>query len=426
MLLVLIFLIFALLILISFPMAFCMGASALAVLIIEGKVPPMVVIQRMFVGIDSLPFLAIPFFMLAGSLMERGGISHRLVRFASAMVGHWPGGLGMVSIVSSMIFAGISGSSTADTAAVGSILMPAMVKKGYKKGFVATLQACSGTIGPVIPPSILMIIYGGITGLSIGAMFLSGIIPGILIGIGLMIGAYVYARKEGMLGESKASFKEMVESFLDSLWALLMPVIIIVGILSGVFTATEAGMVAVLYGLIVGLFIYRELIWKDIPKILGDSARSAGSIIIIASMANVFAWVLAKQEFPKWSVEFLSSLSSNPNVIMLLVIIFFLILGCFVDTVAATIIFVPVLGPLIAQFGFDPVHFALVIVVTLLIGQVTPPVGVLLFLTCSMLKISVKEALKYIYPFVAIMIAVLLICAYSESMVMFLPRLFFK
>ncbi|MCP4401588.1 MAG: TRAP transporter large permease [bacterium] len=414
------------LLLLSVPIGITMGVSALFALIADGRIPLIVIIQKLFTGMDSLPLLAVPFFMLAGQLMESGGISNRLVRFAKALVGHLRGGLAMVTVVSSMIFAGISGSSSADTTAIGSLLIPSMIKNGYTRGFAATLQACAGTIGPVIPPSILMIIYGSITGLSIAEMFLAGVIPGVFIGLGLMVASYLYAVKEGYAKFAKASFKEIIRSFIDSIWALIMPLIIIGGILLGVFTATEAGMVAVLYALFVGMVVYKEIKVTDLPKLLVHSAKVSSSLMIIAGMANIFAWVLAREQFPRIAVNFLAGISTNPGIVMLLIIIFFLILGCFVETLAAMIIFVPILQPLVAQFGFDPIHFALVIIGTLLIGQVTPPVGVLLFLTTKMAEAEFRETMRYIPGFVGMMIIVLLIIAFVPDLVMFLPRLVFK
>ena len=417
---------FAVLLLLSVPIGITMGVSALFALIADGRIPLIVIIQKLFTGMDSLPLLAVPFFMLAGQLMESGGISNRLVRFAKSLVGHLRGGLAMVTVVSSMIFAGISGSSSADTTAIGSLLIPSMIKNGYTRGFAATLQACAGTIGPVIPPSILMIIYGSITGLSIAEMFLAGVIPGFFIGLGLMVASYLYAVKEGYAKFEKAPFKEIVQSFIDSIWALIMPLIIIGGILLGVFTATEAGMVAVLYALFVGMVVYKEIKIADLPRLLVHSAKVSSSLMIIAGMANIFAWVLAREQFPRIAVNFLAGISTNPGIVMLLVIAFFLILGCFVETLAAMIIFVPILQPLVTQFGFDPIHFALVIIGTLLIGQVTPPVGVLLFLTTKMAKAEFRETMRYIPGFVGMMIIVLLIIAFVPDLVMYLPRLVFK
>jgi len=419
------FAIFMLLVLIAFPMALGMAASPLLMIIMDGTIPPLIVAQRMFVGVDSLPMLAIPLFLLAGSMMESGGISKRLIDFSSAIVGHLRGGLAMMSVLASMIFAGVSGSSTADVAAVGSITMPAMVKDGYEKGWVATMQACAGTIGPIIPPSIFMIIYGGITGLSIGRMFLGGIVPGIMVGIALMISSYFYARKNNIGGGERKSFKEVLKYFLDSIWALLLPVIIIGGILSGVFTATEAGMIAVLYAAVVSLFVYKELTPKDLPAIFLKSGISSIAILMISSAANIFGYVLAKEHFPAMVVDLMMSISTNKLIITAVIIVFFLFLGCFVDIMASLIIFTPVLQPLIAAYGFDPVHFAVIFIIVLLIGQVTPPVGVVLAVTTNMMEIQMKDTLKYLLPLLGSYVVTLLIIAYIEPLVTFIPNLFY-
>ena len=419
------FAIFMLLVLIAFPMALGMAASPLLMIIMDGTIPPLIVAQRMFVGVDSLPMLAIPLFLLAGSMMESGGISKRLIDFSSAIVGHLRGGLAMMSVLASMIFAGVSGSSTADVAAVGSITMPAMVKDGYEKGWVATMQACAGTIGPIIPPSIFMIIYGGITGLSIGRMFLGGIVPGIMVGIALMISSYFYARKNNIGGGERKSFKEVLKYFFDSIWALLLPVIIIGGILSGVFTATEAGMIAVLYAAVVSLFVYKELTPKDLPAIFLKSGISSIAILMISSAANIFGYVLAKEHFPAMVVDLMMSISTNKLIITAVIIVFFLFLGCFVDIMASLIIFTPVLQPLIAAYGFDPVHFAVIFIIVLLIGQVTPPVGVVLAVTTNMMEIQMKDTLKYLLPLLGSYVVTLLIIAYIEPLVTFIPNLFY-
>lgn len=416
---------FLILIFIATPIAFSMGASATIALIFQGNVPLVVIVQKLFAGMDSLPMLAIPFFMLAGALMETGGISKRLVSFAYVLVGHLKGGIGMVTVLSSMIFAGVSGSSTADTTAVGSLMMPAMTKKGYPKGFVAALQACSGTIGPIIPPSIIMIIYASITGLSVGKMFLAGIIPGVIVGIGLMIACYIIAVKEKIPRENHvASLKEIGRKFWDAILALFMPVIIVGGILGGIFTATEAGMVAVLYGLFVSIFVYKELTLKDLPKLFIEAAKTSSAMMIIAGMAMITSWLLASNQFPQFLVNFLSSISSNPSVVLFMIIVMFLLLGCVVETVAATVIFVPVLQSLVISYGYDPIHFALVIIVALLIGQVTPPVGVLLSLTSKMTNIRLHETFRFLPLLLGVMIIALFIVAYFPGIVMFFPNLF--
>jgi len=423
--LVLLFVLVTILMVVGMPVALAMGLSALVVVLLKGETSPMVLAQRMFVGVDSLPLLAIPYFILAGALMEAGGISVRLIRFASTLVGHIRGGLGMVAVVASMIFAGISGSAAADTSAIGSIMMPAMIRRGYKRGFVCVLQASAGTIGPIIPPSILMIIYGSMTGLSIGQLFLAGLIPGILVGFSLMGLTYYYAVRDGYEGEPRATLRDALGAAWAALPAMALPVVIIGGILGGIFTATEAGVTAVVYALIVGFFVYRELHWRDLPKLLASAAMTSFGLLFIVANAAMFGWVLAREEFPRLTVGFLTSLTSDPNIIMLLVILFLLLVGCFVETISAMIILVPMLFATGAAYKFDPIHFALVIVVLLLIGTITPPVGILLYLTCAMTKTPINETLRYITPFVLAMLLVVLLVAYVPWFALFVPRLFF-
>lgn len=425
MLLVILFVLVTVLMVVGMPVALAMGLSALVVVLLKGETNPLVMAQRMFVGVDSLPLLAIPYFILAGGLMEHGGISLRLVRFASAVVGHIRGGLGMVAVVASMIFAGISGSAAADTSAIGSIMMPAMIRRGYKRGFVVVLQASAGTIGPIIPPSILMIIYGSMTGLSIGRLFLAGFIPGVLVGLSLMALTYYYARRDGYKGEPRATWRQTLSATWEALPAMALPVVIIGGILAGIFTATEAGVTAVVYALIVGFFVYRELSLKDLPRIFANAAMTSFGLMFIVANAAIFGWVLAREEFPRLTVGLLTSLTTNPNAIILLVILFLLLLGCFVETISAMIIFVPMLFATGMAYRFDPIHFAMVIVIMLLIGTITPPVGILLYLTCGMTKTPISEALKYITPFVIVMMAVVVLVAYFPQISLFVPNLVF-
>ena len=410
---------------VGMPVALAMGLSAFVVVLLKGETSPLVMAQRMFVGVDSLPLLAIPYFILAGVLMEEGGISLRLVRFASTVVGHIRGGLGMVAVVASMIFAGISGSAAADTSAIGSIMMPAMIRRGYKRGFVVVLQASAGTIGPIIPPSILMIIYGSMTGLSIGRLFLAGFIPGVLVGLSLMALTYYYARRDGYEGEPRASWHDTLVATWEALPAMALPVVIIGGILGGIFTATEAGATAVVYAILVGFFVYRELKLRDLPRILANAAMTSFGLMFIVANAAMFGWVLAREEFPRLTVGLLTSLTKDPNVILLLVIVFLLLVGCFVETISAMIILVPMLFATGAAYHFDPIHFAMVIVILLLIGTITPPVGILLYLAAAMTKTPISETLKYIFPFVLAMLAVVILVAYVPQVSLFVPNLVF-
>lgn len=418
------FIIFLVFLFLSVPVAFAMAAAGGFTLMIEG-IDLIGAIPRIFSGMNSMSLLCIPFFMLSGSLMEYGGISKQLVAFAKSLVGHLTGGLAHVCVLSSMIFASVSGSSVASAMAFGNILVPAMNKSGYDKGFTSTIQACGGTLGPIIPPSIVMIMYCSITGISVGAMFVAGFIPGIMIGVGLMLVSYFYAKRAGIPKEEKQPLSEVWRSFKGAVWALLMPVIIVGGILSGLFTATESGMIASIYGIFVGRVIYKELKWSDLPKVLVNTALASAKVLFLSGMANILGWELARLDLPANVITFMSGLTDNKWIVLSLVILLFVIIGCFVETVAALIIFIPVLYPLAAQFGFEPIHFAIVVIVTLVMGQVTPPVGVILFLTTSMNGVSIKQTFPYLKPCLCVFAAVILLCAFVPDIPMFLPRLLY-
>ena len=407
------------------PVVFSMGASAFSAFLNSAKFPLTIIPARLFGGLDSFPLMAVPYFILAGKFMEEGGVSQRLVNFSHALVGFLKGGLGMVAVVASMIFAGISGSAAADTSAIGSILIPSLVRKGYKKGFVACLISSAGTIGPVIPPSLMMIIYSSITGLSVATLFLGGFLPGIIMGIVLMILCYLYALRHptGQEERLKLSIREIWRTFKQAWIALIMPVIIIGGIIFGVFTPTEAGAIAVVIAFVVGAFIYKEIDLKKCWKILISSAKTSAVVLLIVGMATLFGWILAINKFPQLSIAFLTNISKNPNVIMLIIIGFLLIVGCFVETVAALIIFTPFLYPICSQFGYDPIHFALVVIMTLLIGQVTPPLGILLFLSSAMTDVKIRESLKFIAPFILMLTIAVLCVAYVPDFVLIIPKL---
>ena len=422
--LIILFISFLVLMTMGIPIAFSMVISSLIALVYSAT-PLFVIVQSMITSVDSFSLMASPFFMIAGELMDSGGISRRLVRFARACVGSITGGLGMTCVLASAIFAGISGSASADTAAIGTIMMPSMIKNGYPKGYAASLQACAGALGPIIPPSLVMIIYGTITGLSIGELFMAGAIPGVLIAIGLMVVNYFVARKLGIKGEGEFRLKELAVSFVDSIWALLAPFIVVGGILGGVFTATEAGVILAVYSFIVGLFVYKEYRIRDLPRIIKKAAATTSMIMIIVACASVFGWILASQQFPKLAANFLLSLSDNRHMIMFLVVVFLFIVGCFVETIAAAIILIPILSAVGTQFGFDPIHFATVIAICLILGGITPPVGVLLFITQAIAKISMKEVLKYLLPFATVPWVVVLVLAYVPEMATFLPALMF-
>ncbi len=408
------------------PIAFALGVSSVATLQFGSDLPLKLVAQRLFAGTDSFPLMAIPFFMLAGGLMETGGISKRLVDFAHSLVGFVYGGLGMVAVVAAMFFAGISGAAAADTAAVGAVSIPAMIRKGYEKGFAAAVQAAGGTIGVIIPPSIPMIIFGVVGGVSIGKMFLGGFIPGILIGGALMVLSYFQAKKRGYERDHFRGFKVMVRTFFSAFWALLMPGIILGGILGGVFTPTEAAVVAAVYGLIAGMFIYKELKLKDLPGIFARAAVSTSTVMLLIATANIFGWILTAERVPQNVAAYLVTLTNSPTVLYTLILACLLIVGTFMETSASLIILTPVFLPVVQKFGIDPVHFGVVMVAALAIGMLTPPLGICLFISCNIAEIQLSEIIKYVTPFLVVMIACLLLITYVPDMVMMVPNFFME
>lgn len=418
------FIVFMILLFMGVPIAFSMGLGSLLGLMVSGN-PLSVVGQRLFSGINSFSLMAIPFFMLSGELMDKGGISRRLVNFAHSLVGHITGGLGMVDILTSIIFAGISGSAAADTAAVGAILIPPMKERGYPAGLAAVIQATAGSLGPIIPPSLTMIIYCSLTNLSIGECFMAGVIPGLIIGVGTMIVTYFYAKKLGIKGERRATMKEVWQATKQAGLAIIMPLIIIGGIVGGFFTATEAGAIAVLYALIVGMFVFREFGVKDLPAIFLNAAASSSMALLIVAAANVFSWLVAYVKLPTIIVNFLVSLTSSKYVIMILLVIFLLFVGMFIETLSATIIVAPILMPVAAQYGIHPIQFAVVMVITLVYAGVTPPVGGVLFITMGVAKVKLKDTLRYLPAYLGLVCVCLLLLIFFEGTSTFLPNLLF-
>jgi tripartite ATP-independent transporter DctM subunit len=421
-LLLIIFLVFTFM---NIPIVFSIGISAIVVLILE-KVSLLIVIQRLFTGSDSFILTAVPFFVLAGSLMGTGGITTRLVGFAQCLVGHITGGLTFVTIVAEMILSGITGSATADTAAMGGIMIPAMEKEGYEKRFACALTAAAGTLGIIIPPSIPMILYAIIAGVSIGKLFLAGFLPGVMVGVGMMVPAYYISKKRNYPKRPRVTFREFIRSLFTSAFALFMPVVIIGGIVGGVVTPTEAGVLAVAYAAFGGLVVYRELKISHLPKILLETVIMSASIMIIMAVASIFGWILANLEIPKVVAEFFLGISHNKYIILFLINIFLLIVGCFVDLGPALIITVPILLPLVKMLGVDPIHFGLIVIINLGIGLFTPPVGTNLYVACAVGKISLSDISKGIVPFIIWSVIVLMIVTYWPQSVLFVPNLFMK
>jgi C4-dicarboxylate transporter DctM subunit len=421
----------ALLLLISFliflfvgvPIPFSIGLSSLLV-IIRGNLNTVLIPQRIIVGTDSFTLLAIPFFILAGELMFRGGLSKRLINVANIFLGRLRGGMSYVTVVAATFFAAISGSAPATTAAIGSIMIPEMEDGGYERSFAAALATASGPIGQMIPPSIPMVVWALMANVSITRLFLAGIVPGILMALALCIVSYIYARKNNVPKvESVFSWKEVVYVLKDGIWALLTPVIILGGIYGGFFTPTEAAAVAVFYGLIVGLFIYKDLKLKDLLGILISSVKTTTMVVFIISVASLFGWLMANYNIPQMIADAILSISSNKIIIMLLINVLLLILGAIMDNIAAMVILSSVLSFIAAQLGIDPVHFGAVVVINFAIGMITPPVGYALFVGASVSGLSIEKVSSRLWPLLIAELIVLLLLTYIPAITLTLPKL---
>ncbi|WP_028309228.1 TRAP transporter large permease [Desulfitibacter alkalitolerans] len=405
------------------PIAFTIGVATMAALWVGG-IPFTFLSQNLFSAVDSFAIMAVPFFILAGALMETGGLSRRLIDVANALVGRYVGGLGMVTILACAFFAAISGSSPATVAAIGCMMIPAMIKKGYNKTFSASVAASGGGLGILIPPSIPMIIYGVVGSVSIGQMFLAGIIPGIIISVILLSTAYFIARKNGYKGSNEPFiFKDFLKVTRDAVWALLAPVIILGGIYGGIFTPTESAVVAVVYGLIVGLFVYKELKWKDIPEVFIRAAMVTGSVIIIVGMAAAFSKLITMYQIPTMLAQVLLGISEHKLVVLALINIVILFAGMFMETLSLIIIFTPLFLPIVMDLGVNPIHFGIILVIGAEIGLMSPPVGVNLFVASGISGVSMEKMSRGILPFILMMIIGLFVITYIPKISLFLPQL---
>jgi tripartite ATP-independent transporter DctM subunit len=410
-------------IIIRVPICFSLGLAALVYTLIKG-IDISMLVQRLVIGADSWPLLAIPFFILAGETMNTGGVTHRLIKTSKAFVGHIRGGLGHVNVVASMIFAGMSGAAVADASALGTVLIPAMKKEEHLPGaYAAAIVAAASTIGPIIPPSIPMVIYGLMAGVSVGNLFLGGFVPGFLMGGALMVMIYIIARKRGYPSEVKATWGERWVALKQGFFPLLMPLIILGGIIFGFFTPTEAAAVAVLYGFIVGALIYRELKWRDIPGILLRSALQTSVVMIIIAFASYFGWLTALEQLPSLAAKYISSLSTNPVVILIVINIFLFFVGMVMETLAAMLILIPVLVPITSSLGISPLHFGLIMVLNLMIGLLTPPVAMCLYVVTGISGEPFEKVAAETMPFLIPLIAVLALITFFPELVLFLPRL---
>jgi C4-dicarboxylate transporter DctM subunit len=415
---------FVFFLLIGVPIAFVLGLTPLMAMMTQGETPLILAAQRIFTGIDSPILMAVPFFILAGNIMSAGSMTGRLVAFCNILVGWLRGGLAYVNVVISMIFAGITGAAVADTSAVGSILIPAMKKEGYDTDFAAAVTATSSTIGPIIPPSIPFIIYGVLAEVSIASLFLAGFVPGVLLGLFQMGVVGYYSRKRQYPKGRLPSLKEALKGVGDAVLVLMLPIIILGGILSGIFTPTESACIASFYALFISFFVYRDIRVRDLPRILINTGATSSLVMLVISMASIFSWILAAEEVPQLVTEIVLKATANKYLILLFLNAILLIVGTFMETGASLIILTPVLLPLMVQIGVDPLHFGVILVLNLVIGLTTPPVGVCLFIACSIGQTSLERLSRAIVPFLLASIVVLLICTYWESLIMAIPIYF--
>ncbi|SET08097.1 C4-dicarboxylate transporter, DctM subunit [Natronincola peptidivorans] len=414
--------IFTGLLLLNIPIAISLGLSTILSLIIF-DFPLSMFPQIMYASIGKFTLLAIPFFILAGIIMEYAGISKRLIKFANVLVGHFRGGLAIVTVIVACFFAAISGSGPATVAALGAILIPAMVNAGYDKGMSSALIASAGGIGIVIPPSIAFVVYGVLAEVSIGRLFVAGIIPGLLMGIALILASYYVMRNnENLITYPKATTKEIFMAFKDAFWGILSPVIILGGIYGGFVTPTEAAGVAVVYGLFVGLFIYKEIKIKDLGELLVKASISSATVLFIIANASVFAWLLTTGRIATDMANALMGLTSSTIGILLIMNVIFIIAGCFIDAISAYYILVPILLPVIRTLGIDPVVFGVFMTVNLAIGLATPPVGINLYVACNISKLSLQEISKKVLPFIVASIIVLLMITFIPQLSLWLPN----
>ncbi len=413
---------FFIMLLTGFPIAMAMGISSMVALIVDTGIPDLVMAQKIFTASDSFTLLAVPFFMLAGQIMEKAEITDELVKFANSLIGHLRGGLAYTVTVAGILMAGISGSSNADAAAIGSLTFPALKKNGYDDGFAVSVIASAGGLGPIIPPSIAMIIYANLTNMSVGRLFLAGYLPGISLGIGYMLISSIYARKHNMQRSKFQGFGNVWKSFKRAIWALIMPVIIIGGILTGIFTATESGVIAVVYGIAYG-FITKRLTIKKLKECILQSVISSAGPVAIIMMATLLGYLLTRQNLSNILANFITPLATSPAVFYLIIIVILLIAGMFLDGIAIMLILIPILLPIIPILHLDPLQFAIIFMLALQTGGITPPVAPLLLIVSSVGNVPIKACVKPIIPFIAIMILCAVLIIFIPGIATFIPGL---
>ncbi len=411
------------LILLRIPVAFALAFSVVPILIMTPDVTPIMLLHRMMMQFGSFILLAIPFFVLAANLMNWAGITNMLLRLARSMVGFLPGGLAHVNVVTSMIFAGISGSSNADAAGEGSIIIPAMIKEGYDVNFTVAVTACSAVMGVIIPPSIIMVVWGGVMNVSVSGLFLAGIVPGILIGFFQMGLSLYYALTRKYPTEARFSFKELFAALRGAILAIFTPVIIVGGVVFGLVTPTEASLVAVVYAMILGFFVYRSIDVRSFLRIVRQTMSLSAIVLFCVGCAAIYAWVLAYYKIPQYLVDTMGSMTTDPTIMLLLIVVLFLVVGMFVDAVPAIIILAPLLKPVAASVGIHPLHFAIVGCITLAYGLITPPYGLCLLISCQIAGINVVQPIKEVGSFLLAMLVVLLLTIFLPDVALGIPKL---
>ena len=417
--------VFVLCLVLRFPIAFALGLSCLAYVLFAG-IPLIILPMKMYSGIDVFVLLSVPGFILAGNLMNHGGLTAKIITFCNHILGHIRGGLALANIGASMLFAGISGTAVSDTASIGSVMIPAMKKEGYGEGFSCAVTAASSTVGPIIPPSVPMIIAATLSGLSVGKLFLAGAIPGFLLGAGLMSVSYFISIREKYPKHPRSSMRQIARGFFDTFWALLMTFIILFGIVGGIFTPTEASIIAVLYAFVIGWFVYRKLSWRNLQVIILDSMKTSASLMILIGFANLFGWILITERLPQWISGEILDFTQNKYLVLLLINILLIFVGTFMETIAALLILFPILLKVAITVGVDPIHFAVIAVLNLIIGLTTPPVGVCLFVASSIGKISIGKVSKASLPFLMVSLIVLILVTLIPEISLFLPNLFME
>ncbi|MEP7206791.1 MAG: TRAP transporter large permease [Casimicrobiaceae bacterium] len=414
--------VFAVLIILRVPVAFALGLACVPVFFIDDRLTPFLLLNEMLKAYNSFLLLAIPFFMLAANLMNSAGITEKLINLSRALVGHLPGGLGHVSVLVSMLFAGISGSSTAEAAGVGGVLIPAMKKQGYETPFTVSLVACAAVMGVIIPPSILMVVWGGVISVSIGGLFIAGVVPGLLMALSLMVAVYVHAKRRSYPVYPRVTARELLAVSAAAILPIMTPGIIVGGIVFGFFTPTEASVIAVLYAMFLGLIVYRNLDWGQLKHTLYDSARFAGIALFCIGTASAFGWILAYFRIPQLVVNAISAWGGGVTSVGFITAAAFLFIGCFIDAIPAIIIVGTILAPLADKVGMHPIHFAIIGVISIAYGLVTPPYGLCLMIACSIGGIKIKDAVKDTMILFIPMMTVLVIVILFPDLILWLPR----